>query len=117
MADIDWKAILDGLKDAVVAPVKEGAKDLLDSNKDARDFLEDRAKRIAELGVQYLKASDDAAREATEELIEVAKQSIRNEVAQVAVGAAIESRKTFAKVLDGAIGAVIKVLPVILAAI
>lgn len=117
MPDIDWKEILGGLKDAVVLPVKEGAKDLLDANKDARDFLEDRAKRLAELGVEYLKAENDAARESVKELMVVVQQSIRNEVSQVAVGASIESRKTFAKVLDAAVGVLIKAIPIVVAAI
>lgn len=117
MPDIDYKALLDGLKDAVVAPVKESAKAFLDANKDARDFLEDRAKRLAELGVEYVKAGDDAERDRIRLQLTVVQQSIRNEVSQVAVGAAIESRNTFAKILDTAVGVLIKALPVVLAAL
>lgn len=117
MADIDYKKLLEDLKNAVMVPVKDASKKFLDDNKDAKDFLEDRAKRLAELGVEFVKASDDAAREAVKLQMAVVQQSIRNEISQVAVGASIESRATFGKVLDAAVGVLIKALPIIIAAI
>lgn len=114
---IDYKKIVDDLKDSIVGPVTDAAKKLLQDNKDAALFLEDRAKRIAELGVEYLKATDDAGRESVMELLEVTKQSIQNEIAQVAVTAEIQARATFKNVLDVAIGVLIKALPVIVAAL
>lgn len=114
---IDYKKIVDDLQNAVVAPVTEAAKKLLQDNKDAAEFLKDRAKRVAELGVDYLKAGDDAAREAVIELLEVVRQSIQNEISQVAVNASIEARATFKNVLDVALGVLIKALPVIVAAL
>lgn len=114
---IDYKKIIEDLKAAVVDPVTEAASALLENNKDAADFLEDRAKRVAELGVEYLKAPDDAAREAVVLQLEVVRQSIQNELSQVAVGASIESRATFGRVLDAAVGVLIKAIPIIVAAI
>ncbi len=115
MADIDYKKLLEDLKDAVLAPVKDASKKFLDENKDAQDFLEDRAKRLAELGVEFVKATDDEARDAVRLQMSVVQQSIRNELSQVALGASIESRATFGKVLDAAVGVLVKALPVIVA--
>lgn len=114
---IDYKKIVEDLTAAVVDPVKAAASGLLASNKDAADFLQDRAKRVAELGVDYLKASDDAAREAVVLQLQVVRQSIQNELSQVAVGASTESRATFGRVLDAAVGVLIKAIPIIVAAI
>lgn len=114
---IDYKKIVDDLKDSIVAPVTAAAKDLLASNKDAAQFLEDRAKRVAELGVDYLKAADDDARTAVILQLEIVRQSIQNELASVAVGAAAEARATFQKILGVALDVLIKALPVILAAV
>lgn len=114
---IDYQKIVEDLKDSVVTPVTEAATAFLKSNKDAAEFLQDRAKRVAELGVEYLKASDDLGRDAVVLQLQVVRQSIQNELSQVAVGASIESRATFGRVLDAAIGVLIKAIPVIVAAI
>lgn len=114
---IDYKKIVEDLKDSVVGPVKDAAKQFVTDNKDAAAFLEDRAQRVAELGVQYLQASDDAARSAVMEQIEVVRQSIQNELSQVAVNAEIKARETFNKIMLVALDVLIKALPVILAAI
>jgi uncharacterized protein (DUF1786 family) len=114
---IDYAKIIEDLKNSIVGPVTDAAKKLLADNKDAAQFLEDRAKRIAELGVEYLKASDDTGREAVIEQLEVVKQSIQNEISQVAVNASIEARATFKNVMDVALGVLIKALPVIVAAL
>ena len=114
---IDYTKIINDLKDSVVGPVTEVAKQFLKDNKDAAQFLEDRAKRVAELGVDYLKASDDAAKEAVILQLEVVQQSIQNEISAVAVNASIEARATFQRVLNTALGVLIKVLPVIVSAL
>ena len=114
---IDYGKIIDDLKNSVVGPVTDAAKQLLADNKDAAQFLEDRAKRVAELGVDYLKAEDDASRQAVMLQLQVVQQSIQNELAQVAVNAAIEARATFQRVMEVAISVLIKALPVILAAV
>lgn len=113
MGTIDYAKLLGDLKDAVLVPVKGASKDFLDANKDAQDFLEDRAKRLAELGVDYVKADSDDARDSVSQLIRVVRQSMANEISQVAVNASYESRSVFGKILDTAFGVVIKILPVI----
>lgn len=114
---IDYKKIVDDLKDSIVGPVTDAAKKFLTDNKDAAQFLEDRAKRIAELGVEYLKATDDAGRDSVMELLEVAKQSIQNEIAQVAVNAETQAKATFKSVMGVALNVFMKALPVIVAAL
>jgi hypothetical protein len=114
---IDYQKIIDDLKDAVVAPVTAAAQKLLADNKDAAEFLQDRAKRVAELGVDYIKAGDDAAREAVMLQLQVVQQSIQNEISQVAVNASVESRATFKNVMGVALNVLLKALPVIVAAL
>src|SRR6478672_10762047 len=96
---IDYKKIVDDLKDSIVGPVTDAAKKLLQDNKDAAQFLEDRAKRVAELGADYIKAADDDAREAVMLQLKVVQQSIQNEISQVAVNASVEARATFRNVM------------------
>jgi|SRR4029078_5091952 hypothetical protein len=114
---IDYAKIVEDLKNSIIAPVTEAAKKLLRDNQDAAQFLEERAKRVAELGVEYLKASDDAARAQVIEQLEVVKQSIQNEISQVAVNASAAARATFKNVLDVALGVLIKALPIIVSAL
>jgi len=111
----DYTKLVEDLKDAILTPVKSGAKEFLDANADARVFLEDRAKRLAELGVELIKPGAD--RDAVKLQMEVVQQSIRNELSHVALGASIESRATFGKILDTAVGVLIKALPTIVAAL
>lgn len=114
---IDYKKILADLQDAVVTPVTEAAQKLIEENKDAAEFLKDRAKRVAELGVEYVKAGSDADREAALLQLDVVRQSIQNELAAVAVNASVESRAAFKTALNAALGVVVKFLPIIVAAL
>lgn len=117
MGTIDYAAILKDLKDAVLGTVKDQAKDFLDQNKDAKDFLEDRAKRLEELGVDYLKAKTSDERDSVSELIAVVTQSIRTQLAGLALTAEAEARATFGKIVETALGVMVKVLPVVLSAL
>lgn len=114
---IDYGKIVEDLKSSIVGPVTDAAKKLLQDNKDAALFLEDRAKRVADLGVDYIKATSDVGREEILEQLEVVRQSIQNEISQVAVNASIEARATFKNVLDVALGVLIKALPIIVSAL
>jgi hypothetical protein len=117
MPDIDYGKILGDLKDAVIGTVKESAGKFLDENKDARDFLEDQAKDLAELGIDYVKASSDEARAKVAHEMKIVQQSIRNKLSGIAVAAEAESRATFGKILETAMGVLVKALPVIVAAL
>lgn len=115
MPNIDYKGLLDDLKDSVVGTIKEEAKAFLDKHQDAKDFVEERGKRLAELGVEYVKATDDAGREQVLLQMKVVQQSIRNEIASIAVGAEAQAKATFAKIVDTAVGVLIKAIPVLIA--
>lgn len=113
---IDYKALLDGLKDAALGVVKTDAKDFLDQHPDAKAFLEERAKRIIELGEDYLKAGSDDERDSIKERLELAQQSIRTELAGIALDAEVQARATFANIVSTALGVLVKAIPLILAA-
>jgi hypothetical protein len=114
---IDWNDLFEDLKDSVVGTIKEEAKAFLDQHKDAKDFVEERGKRLAELGVEYVKATDDAGRDHVLLQMKVVQQSIRNEISSVAVAAEAQARASFAKVVDTAVGVLLKALPVLVALI
>lgn len=118
---IDYAKILSELEDSVTRPVKEISKDFLDQHKDAKDFLEDQARDLAALGVDYLKAQDDASHDKIEFQMKLVVQSVRNKLSGIALDAEAAAKETFAKVLESALGTAlniaIKVLPVVLAAL
>lgn len=110
MSNPDWNKILEDLKDAVVGTVKSEVNDFLDQFPDAKSFLEDRAKRIVQLGIEYLKGSE-TERKKTELQIQVVQQSIRNQLSAIAVTAEAKAKETFAKVLQTALGVIAKAIP------
>jgi hypothetical protein len=115
MPNIDYKGLLEDLKDSVVGTIKEEAQAFLDKHKDAKDFVEERGKRLAELGVEYVKATDTAGREHALLQMKVVQQSIRNEIASIAVTAEAQAKASFAKIVDTAVGVLIKALPALVA--
>lgn len=117
MSNIDYAAILNSLKDAAFGTVKEDAKKFLDENNDARDFVEERAKRLLELGQDYIKAGSDDERESIVDRLDIVKQSIRTQLAGVALTASVESRETFARILETAVSILVKAIPLVLAAL
>lgn len=118
MGTIDYAKLLGDLKDAILVPVTGRAKKFLDDNKDARDFLEERATRLAELGVALvMAASDEEAKKRVLTQMDVVRQSIQNQLSAVAVQASIESRDLFGKIMGTAVDVIVKAIPVILAAI
>lgn len=103
----DWKDIAK----AILETVEGRAKKFLDDNKDARDFLKDRAERYAKVYWSYMNASDGALRDSLKRDLEIVKQSIENEVSTVAVKAATEARNLFKAILGTALDMLIKALP------
>lgn len=109
---------LEALKDLIVDTVKTQVKDFVTDNKDAEDFLKDRAGRMAKLGVEWLEAEasgDDDKQKSVILDMKIVQQSIQNEIATVAVNAAVASRETFMKTLQTAGDILLKALPIILA--
>lgn len=115
--NIDFSELFEDLKDSVVGTIKEEAKAFLDKHQDAKDFVEERGKRLAELGVEYVKATDDADRERVLLQMKVVQQSIRNEISSVAVAAEAQAKASFAKIVDTAVSVLVKALPVLVSLI
>lgn len=108
---------IESLKNAIIDSVKARAKDFLDQNADAKDFLVDRAQRLAKLTYQYAMAGDEAEKTEIKEKMDLVTQTIENEMSAIAVGAQSEAKNMFKAILGTALDTVVKALPVILAAI
>lgn len=114
---IDYGKILGLLKNAVTSTVKVAAQDFLNQHQDAADFLESQSEDLAQLGVDYLKAPNDDARAKIQFQIDLVTQSVRNKMASIALDAEAAAKEAFTNILQTALGVVIKVLPVVLAAL
>ncbi len=108
---------IDEMKQAIIDAVEARAKDFLKNHDDARAFLYDRAKRLAELGFDYTLEDTDEGKEKIKEKMEIVQQSIENEISAIAVDASVESKNTFLVVLQTAFDMFLKALPVIVAAL
>lgn len=109
----DWKEIAN----SILGTIKERGAAVLEENKPALAFLEDRAEALAKLAWEY-KFEDDAAKKAaimTE--LEIVKQTIENELSALALVGKAESIATFKDIVSTAISGLVKYLPVILSAI
>lgn len=98
---------------ALVDTIKERSQGFLDSHEDAKKFVEDRAARLAKLGYKYVASYDRLIKEQ----MEIVEQSIKNELASVAVDAAVEARSLFISVVETVFRTFVKILPSIISAI
>lgn len=106
--------IIEQLKDSVVAAVQGRVDEFLEANPEAKAFVQERAKRVAELGVKYLRAGEDEI-EGIKRSLKIVRQSIENEVdGLVLVAATKESKALFKSVLGAAFDTIINSLPAIL---
>lgn len=110
---MDWVAI----KDAVVATAKSRLGKFLDQNKDAADFLRERAERFAKLTVAWGGASTEEERSSFANDMSIVRISIDNEIASVAVAAAAETRALFKSILSTALETLARSLPGLLGAL
>lgn len=117
MSDELYKKLFEDLKGAVIDPVSAEAKKFLADNKDAQDFMEERAKRFAELGVEYVQADTDEKRENVSLQMKVVRQAMANEISKVAVDASAAARAKFTGILNAAVDVLLKALPAIVAAL
>ena len=101
------------LTQGIIDRIEASGKKFLDENVGARAFVYDRAERLAELGVAYTTAADDAARRDLDEQMGVVRQSIENELATVAVNASIEARATFMGIVNDVVGVLRTLLPIV----
>ncbi len=90
----------------------------LSDQKDKKEFLEERSRRLAELTVQYAKAATDPALQAGIRLqMGVVSDTIVNELHAAAVDISVEFRETVTSVLGTVLDYAIKVVPKLLPAL
>lgn len=108
---------IDDLRKVIIDAVEARAKDFLDKHQDAKEFLYDRAKRLAELGFDYTLVDNDDEKKYLREKMALVQQTIENEISAVAVDASVEAKSTFKAILQTALDVFIRALPAILAAL
>jgi len=116
MPNIDYGKVFDGIKDTILSTVREDAQAFLDRNQDAVKFLEEQARDLAQLGVDYAAASDDERKSVLFEM-KLVEQTVKNKLAGIAVQEEAQARADFERILRGVLSTAIKLLPVVLSAI
>lgn len=104
----------EGIRDAIIDSVKSHVASFLDSNKEARSFLKEKAERMARLAWQYRVTENLSAKEDIAKSMEIVSQTMENTLTTIALNAAIEGRAVFATVVRSVFGAVVKLLPTLL---
>lgn len=102
------------LTQGIIDRIEASGKKFLDDNAGARAFVYDRAERLAELGIAYTAAADDATRRELDEQMGVVRQSIENELAAVATNASVEARATFMAIVNDVVGILRTLLPIVI---
>ncbi len=111
--DPNIEAFASGLKGLIKGRLDR----FLDSNREKKEFLEERARRLAELTVEFTKAKSDAERAEISERIDTVKDTIQNELYAAAVDVSTEFRSAVNDVLGTAIDWGLKVGPIFLKAL
>lgn len=104
---------LNDLYQGIIDRIESRGKKFLDENAGSRDFVYERAKRLAALGIEYIAASDDDTRERVDGQIESVRQSIENELSTVAVNAAVAAREEFMAIVSDVVGMLRTLLPIV----
>jgi len=102
------------LRDALLSSVETRAKDFLDTNKPARDFLVERAGRLAKLSVEWVAATTDEQKKLLRQDMTVVQQTMENQITALAVNASADGRRLLAGIVGTAFETVIKALPTII---
>ena len=106
--------IIDQLKDSMIGAVRGRLDEFLEANPEAKDYVQERAKRVAGLGVQYLRA-EEGERAGIERSLKIVRQSIENEVDGIAlVVVTQESKALFKSVFGAVLDTLINSLPALL---
>jgi len=101
------------LADAVVASVRERVGAFLDDHVDAKALVLERADRLGKLAWEYAAAAE-ADRPALAASMEVVRQTIENEAANVALGAGTAAKDAFREAVSAVFGVLVKALPAVL---
>lgn len=109
----EWKAVAD----SILETIKGRGKKFLDENTAARELLTDRAQVLGKLIWKYKLESEEVKRMEIMAEVAIVKQTVENELSALALIGKVESIAAFKDVVGTAFSAIIKYLPVILAAI
>ena len=105
------------VRDAIIGAVEARAKKFLDDNKAARDFLRERAERLAKVTILYAEAKDSAQRDILMKDAAIVKQAMENELAALALTGSAAAKSLFGQLLSVLFDGLLKVLPAIVAAL
>ena len=105
------------VRDAIIDTVESRAKKFLDDNKAARDFLRERAERLAKVTILYAEAKDSAQRDSLMNDAKIVRQAMELELATLALTGSATAKNLFGQILGVAFDALIKALPAIIAAL
>jgi hypothetical protein len=104
------------LRDEIISSVEARTKAFLDANSDAREFLRNRAERLAKVSALYVFASPEARKILQSDFV-IVKQAAENELATIALEASAESKALFSHIISMAFDAAMRIVPVILKAV
>lgn len=108
-----WKEIAKSIVDTV----RLRAGDFWDKNQAAQGFVKERAERLAKLTIDYGTAGDGPQREAIKMSMALVTETIETELLAVALIGQEQAKSTFREIVSSVMGAVAKILPVIIGAI
>lgn len=108
---------VDELAATIIAAARKKAGAFLDDHEDAKEFLAERAKRMAELVFKLTLAKDDDERTALKSEMEAIQLSIETEALNVALDADEGSRSFFKDVLGIIFGFAKDALPIVIKAL
>lgn len=108
---------VDQLASDLIALVRKRAGKFLDENEDAKSFLAERAKRLAEIMVDLVQEKDEAKRIELEKRAELVRDTIENQLTAFSVNASAASRETFGAIMATVFDTAVRLLPTIIAAI
>ena len=111
--DPNIEALTGGIKDLLKGRLDR----FLDTNKEKKEFLEERARRLAELTVELAKAKTDTDRSIILGRMDIVKDTIQNELYAAAVDVSAEFRSATGDVLGTLVDFGLKVAPVLLKAL
>jgi hypothetical protein len=96
------------------AEIESGGKDFLAQNTAAKDLLIDRTEELAKLTLQYKFEGDADAKADLLNEMKIVQQTIQNELSALALAGQAAAKDLFMKVVNTAVAALIKFVPMLL---
>lgn len=105
---------IEELTAAIIKSIKDRTGRFLESHQASRDFLEERARRMATLVDKYAEATDDASRDAIRREMEAVTLSIETEALNVASDVEPATRSWWKDVVRLTFGAIKEFAPILI---